>query len=434
MIRVRDNLGWAIIVVLSLLPLVFWLRAAPVHLRFSTNTLTLLSLGQMTGLVGMSLFSLTVILSARLRAFEGYFGGMNRVYASHHVLGSIAFSLILFHPLFLAARLFSRDSRGAALLLLPSGNWAINAGIFALVSAMALVVMTFFFEALPYDLWELTHKLMGAAFLFAVAHSFFIQSDISRDTALRIYVLGLAALGLIAYAYRTLFGRLLVPRFEYRVESVNPIADRVFAIEMSPAGRALQFTPGQFVFVQFFQQGISTEAHPFSLSSVPGDSKLRIVVKSLGDYTSRLPALARGAVARIEGPFGKFSHRNYPNKRQVWIAGGIGITPFLSMARTLANSDYSVDLYYSANSEQEAVFLDDLQALAEGSDCLRVIPYFADAQGFLTVRTVAELSGGLADKDIFLCGPPSMMKGLTAQFAKMNVKFHRIHSDEFKLR
>ena len=127
-----------------------------------------------------------------------------------------------------------------------------------------------------------------------------------------------------------------MPRFEYRVESVKAINDRVVAIEMAPRGRAMRFSPGQFVFVQFFQRGISTEAHPFSVSSTPEDGRLRIVVKALGDYTSRLPALRRGAVARIEGPFGKFSHHNCPNRKQVWIAGGIGITPFLSMAGTLA--------------------------------------------------------------------------------------------------
>ncbi|MGA2286508.1 MAG: ferredoxin reductase family protein [Dehalococcoidia bacterium] len=433
MIRIRDNLGWSIIIVLSLVPLLFWYNAAPLSLRFSNNTLTLLSLGQMAGLVGMSMFALTVIMSARLRIFEGYFGGMNKVYASHHVLGAVAFTLILFHPLLLAARLLSTDSRSAALLLLPSGNWAINLGILALLSLLALVLLTFF-VTLPYDSWELTHKLMGAAFLFAVGHSFFIQSDISRDTTLRLYVLGLAGIAIAVYAYRTLLGRMLVPRYEYRVESVKSVNDRVVAIEMTPRSRALRFLPGQFVFVQFFQRGISTEAHPFSLTSVPKDGRLRIVVKSLGDYTSRLQSLRRGAVARIEGPFGKFSYHNCPNKKQVWIAGGIGVTPFLSMAGTLERSDYSVDLYYSANSEDEAIFLDELLALAEGSDCLRVIPYFADAQGFLTARAVAELSGGLADKDIFLCGPPAMMRGLTAQFTRMRVKYHRIHSDEFKLR
>jgi len=433
MIRIRDNVGWFPVVLLSLLPLLFWYRAAPLSLRFSNNTLTLLSLGQMAGLVGMSLFALTVILSARLRVFEGYFGGMNKVYASHHILGSVAFTLILFHPLLLAGRLLSTDSRSAALLLLPSGNWAINPGILALVALVSLVVLTFF-VTLPYHSWELTHKLMGVAFLFAAGHVTFIQSDISRDTTLRLYVLGLAAIAVAVYSYRTVLGQMLVPRFEYRVESVKAVNDRVVAIEMTPRYRAMRFSPGQFIFVQFFQRGISTEAHPFSVSSVPEDGRLRIVVKALGDYTSRLPALRRGAVARVEGPFGKFSHHNCPNKKQVWIAGGIGITPFLSMAGTLQDSDYSVDLYYSANNEEEAVFFDELLALAEGSDCLRVIPYFADAQGFLTARAVAELSGGLADKDIFLCGPPAMMRGLTAQFRRMKVKYHRIHSDEFRLR
>lgn len=433
MTRIKNNSGWLLILFLSLLPLVFWYHLRPISSRFSNNTLTLTSLGQMAGLVGMAMLALTMALSGRLKFLEDYFGGLNNMYSAHQTLGSLAFVLILLHPLFLAGKFLQTSARSGALLLLPSADWSINLGILALLSLLLLVVLTFFL-ALPYHRWEFSHKFMGVAFLFAGLHSFFIRSDISQDNVLRAYVLGLTAMGLLVYSYRTVLGELLVRRFEYRVEAVRPLNDRVIEIEMAPRKQPMRFAAGQFIFVRFHQPGISSEAHPFSMSSPPQEGKLRIVVKSLGDYTSRLGRLSHGAVAKVEGPFGRFSHRSCPNKKQIWIAGGIGITPFLSMAATLDNSDYSVDLYYSANTEGEAVFLDKLVALAEWNGCLRVIPFFADVRGFLTAEIISEMSSGLGDKDIFLCGPSPMMKGLTDQLTRMKVKYHRIHTDEFRLR
>ncbi|MBI5465867.1 MAG: ferric reductase, partial [Candidatus Kerfeldbacteria bacterium] len=104
MMRIKNNLGWLIIIFLSLLPIVFWYFLKPISTRFISSTTTLTSLGQITGLVGMAMFALTLILSARLKFLENYFGGLNRVYVAHHIFGSIAFILLLFHPLILAGK------------------------------------------------------------------------------------------------------------------------------------------------------------------------------------------------------------------------------------------------------------------------------------------------------------------------------------------
>jgi predicted ferric reductase len=379
------------------------------------------------------MFALTLVLSSRLRPLEGFFGGLNRVYVAHHVFGSLALVLLLFHPLALAAERSTISARSAALLLLPSTNWPVTWGILGLLSMMLLLVLTLF-VSLPYHVWEFFHKFLGPAFLFASLHLFTIHSDVSRDSMLRAYMLSLSAIGVLVYLYRTALGRLLVDRLEYRVEAVAPLSARVIQIEMAPVDRAMRFSAGQFVFVDFHQEGISSEAHPFSITSPPGEKSLGIAVSFLGDYTSRLKQLRPGAGARVEGPFGRFSYHNYPNRNQIWIAGGIGITPFVSMARTLKGSDYNIDLYYCVNTEGEAVFLDELSGLSKRDSNFRVILLFADVQGFLTAATVRELSGDLGDKDILLCGPTPMMKSLTDQFRGYGVKSGQIHTDEFKLR
>ncbi|MGD0764800.1 MAG: ferredoxin reductase family protein [Dehalococcoidia bacterium] len=433
MSALRSKSGWFVVLLLSLLPLAFWYSLEPLSVRFSSRITTLLSLGQVTGLVGMAMFALTLVLSGRLGFLEDYFGGLNRVYVAHHVFGSLALVLLLVHPLALAAERSQISARSAALLLLPSTNWAVTWGILALLLMLLLLVLTLFVN-FAYHLWKLSHKLLGPAFILASLHLVIINSDVSRDSTLRAYMLLLSAIGILVYLYRTALGRLLVDRFEYRVESVALRGDRVIQIGMTPVRRALRFSAGQFVFVDFRQEGISSEAHPFSITSAPGKKRLEIAVTVIGDYTSRLKELRPGAGARIEGPFGRYSPVRCPSKNQIWIAGGMGKAPFMSMARTLKGSEYGIDIYYGANTEGEATFLDELLRLARSNDRLRVIPFFADVQGFLTAELILELSGDLRDKDILLCGPPPMLKNLTDQFRRYGVKSGRIHSDEFKLR
>jgi predicted ferric reductase len=430
--RIKNNFGWLVFIALSLLPTIFWYFSKPISTRFVSLATTLTSLGQITGLVGMAMFALTLILSSRLRFLENYFGGLNRVYIAHHFFGSIAFILLLFHPLILAAKFAQVSIRSAALFLLPSSEWPINFGIIALLLMMVSLVLTFFVK-LPYQIWKFSHKFLGLAFFFAALHSFFIPSDISQNIILRIYIMTLAGIGIIAFIYRAVLAKFFVKYFEYSVEEVKILAKNLVEITMSPKGKRINFTPGQFVFVSFVDNNISAESHPFSISSAVSEKNLKLTIKSLGDYTSQLRNLRAGALAKIEGPFGKFSYQNVENKNQVWIAGGIGITPFLSMARSLENAEYKIDLYYCVNNEKEPIFLEELLKISQQNPNFRIIPFYSEKQGFINAEFIQKISGDLNGKEIFLCGPPAMMKSLKEQFLKLKVSRKNIHSEEFQL-
>jgi predicted ferric reductase len=137
----------------------------------------------------------------------------------------------------------------------------------------------------------------------------------------------------------------------------------------------------------------------------------------------------------VEGAYGRFSYGNFGNSQQIWVAGGIGITPFLSMARALGPDVARVDLYYSVKNESELVGLAELQAVqASGQNqVFRLFPFVADKQGFLTAAYIDQYSGGLQGKDVLLCGPPPMMKALKKQLRDLGVPRRRVHSEEFSL-
>ncbi|MCX6790979.1 MAG: ferric reductase-like transmembrane domain-containing protein, partial [Candidatus Gribaldobacteria bacterium] len=289
-ISFRNKLGWMFIAVFSLAPLGFWYVMKPLSLRFYDITSTLTSLGQIFGLLGMAMFVITLTLSARAKFIENCFGGMDRVYKAHHLLGGISFLLLLFHPLVLAFKFARISFKEAALFLLPGSNNAINFGIIALVILITLLFLTYF-SKLRYHIWKLSHKFLGLAFFFAIFHTFFAASDVARNLPLKIYMAGLVVLGISAFLYRTLIGWVLVTKFNYTVVNIKEMSDQTMEIEMASKDKALKFLPGQFAYFNFYSQGIKTESHPFSISSGLNDTNLKIAVKALGDYTASLKNL-----------------------------------------------------------------------------------------------------------------------------------------------
>ena len=447
---IRYKIGWAAIILLTSIPSIWTFRlvnklAMPGVFGFFNM------LGLVTGVAGLMLYALNLILATRLRIMEDYFGGLNRMYIAHHLTGGIALILLSFHPVLLALRYFTSleisafHTAAKFLWVHPisfatpiTGDMAINFGIVAMFGMVVLLILTFFIH-LPYKLWLFTHKFLGAAFFFAGLHVLFIKGTISSVGYLRWYLLIFSAVGLVAAAYRTLGGRILVRHYDYRVEHSTTVAKDVIELILSPINKRIDFKPGQFVFIRFKYsgvKGVTTEAHPFSISSAPTDEKLRLSVKALGDYTRDLLQLKPGAIAEIEGAYGKFSYRNYQNTNQIWVAGGIGITPFISMARNLhVEKPMQIDLYYSVKTETELVNYQELSTIMSTSaHHFRIIPYIADKQqGFLTADFIAKNSNGVAEKDIYICGPPTMMKSLRKQFIMLRVPNYRIHSEEFAM-
>lgn len=440
-LQYSSKLGWPLIVLFSLIPLIIWmLMPYSLDQRFLRSGhfnygMTMTAIGQVLGMVGMAMFALNLVLSARLKWLEGLFGGMNKVYIAHHILGGLAFVLLLLHPLFIVAKYIPNAAMQAVKMLLLGTTWDVRFGVIAIMLMILFLVLTFFVK-LPYHIWKWTHKFMGLAFFSASLHVLLIPSDVTQVTILKYYMFFLVSLGFTAILYRTVLGYYFVPKLEYVVKEIHAVNPSVIEVVMQPKDEkhCMQYTPGQFIFIGFPNAKGLEEVHPFSLSSQPDGSCISIGVKALGDYTTHLRELKVGDRAVIEGPFGRTSYKYYSTKEQIWIAGGIGITPFLGMARSLTTQDdYKVDLYYSAISLEEAAFNDELSRIAESNPNFRLIPWYGKEKGFLSAEAIIKESVGVLGKEIFICGPPGMMKALKGQFAKWKVPVSRVHSEEFTM-
>lgn len=220
-------------------------------------------------------------------------------------------------------------------------------------------------------------------------------------------------------------------KLKYRVRAVRNLAWDIIDITLAPQEKKLKYKAGQYVFLSFRNAKIGPEEHPFSLASAPDDHNLRIVIKTIGDYVQNLKDLSVGSLAVVRGPRGKFSFFNFKNKNQIWIAGGIGITPFISMSKVLDKYPrHRVILFYCANTEADLILINELKATAAANHNFRVVSFCADKQGIITAADIKKVAGEVKNKEILLSGPPPMISALREQFGDLGVPENNFHTDD----
>lgn len=428
------------VTVTGVAPLALWVAWPGPQLIFGDLYFAITTVGKAAGIVGLGFFSGNLILSGRYRRLDRWFGGLDKLYSFHRKTGVVTLILLSGHALAMTLRpaLFSWDTFLNSLT--DFSNVGINAGRLAYAGLLAIVTWTLLFRRrLKYELVKRVHTVLGVFLFVGGLHAYLIGSDLAENYLLRWYALGLAVVALVSYLARTLLRRWLVPRVVCDVTGVRGLGGSVTEVVMRPRGARVAFLPGQFIFVRFRQPGFPAEEHPFSLTASPAEGTLRISAKGIGDFTRTLPQLQPGAVAEVHGPFGAFSFLRAANPRQVWIAGGIGITPFLSMARTLrdrasapAVAATTATLFYSAQAPTDLVFHDELVAIARQCPNFTLVPWVTAERGYLTADAMSQQLD-LRDREIFLCGPKPMMQALKLQLLTAGVRRGRIHLEEFRL-
>ncbi|MDP9067469.1 MAG: ferredoxin reductase family protein [Actinomycetota bacterium] len=442
------------LIVLIVAPAVLWAQTTPWNQWCADAASALSGIGVALGLVGVAAFALNIVLGARLHTVERAFGGLEALYRAHRVNGRVAYLLILGHVILILAARFAVSPETALRLLTPAAGVVVLLGLIAFVAMTAAIAATLY-ARLTHETFVYVQRSFGVIFAVAAAHVFLTAGAKSSSSALTLYLATLSIVAMSAFTYRSVLGNLLVRRYDYTVTDVRQFDRSVVEITMEPVDRHLQARPGQFVFVTFYSDAFNAQFHPVSLTTAgpsatlvlrPGDARnqfhpfsltsthrdpyLKLVVKAVGQFTHALHKLRPGAIARVEGPYGEFSYLNIRSRRQIWIAGGIGITPFLSMARALEGDDYEVDLYWGVNDRRQAYFAEELADIESRVSGFRVLIVPEDERGFITPALIAERSG-VEGADILIVGPPAMERALRQQLEEAGVPPRRIHSERF---
>jgi predicted ferric reductase len=392
----------------------------------------LLSLaGRIAGVLGLATLLVTAALCVRLPALDRWFGGLPRLWLLHRRLGFAAFILILVHALLLTFATLPFSTTQAVRTLFPPFPFApIWAGWLALLALTVAIAPTFqVFAGFHYQRWKRQHLLAAAALVLALLHALPLLAESAVWW-------GLSLLAGAAIAWRKLLAPVLA-RHEYQVTQVTQLAADVVEICLRPQQAGITHAAGQFVYLTPEDESLSAgrgEEHPYTVTSAPGDAELKVGIKALGDASLALQSLTPGSRVRVEGPYGQFFTARAPQRKQLWLGGGIGITPFVSAARQLAQQPERfapVTLFYLANREARAYYHEELEQIAEANPQLTVVIHYFSCCGPLTEAFLREHCADFAERELFICGPPAMLSYLRGMLAKAGVDPHLIHTEAF---
>jgi predicted ferric reductase len=192
----------------------------------------------------------------------------------------------------------------------------------------------------------------------------------------------------------------------------------------------MTFRPGQFTFMKFLGKKRKFPSHPFTLSGAPAEGVIHFTIKSLGDHTAQLIASVQAEDEfAVTAPHGMFDYTK-GGKRQIWIAGGIGITPFRSFYLSDIPADFSIDFFYAYRGEEEGAYLEELQTLPKNNLRLHLID--DTQQGFLTIEKIAEHIQDATPVEIYFCGPKPMRDSLRKNLKNSGMCVTGFHFEEFQ--
>lgn len=407
-----------------------------------TGRAFLVELSVALGFVGLTQIGIQFVLIARFRPLaEPY--GLDVVLTYHRQIALVAIALILAHPVLLLV-----EHPARVMLLNPlGGTWASKLGLASLAALLALAATSVWRErlGLGYEAWRVLHTALGVGALVAAqAHVSLAGLYINTPWKQTLWIASSVALvSLVVYL------RLVVParqkRRRWRVADVRDEGGETVRLELEADGHdGLRFEPGQFAWIKVGDSPYTVDEHPFSFaSSAEARQRVAFGIKALGDFSRRMAEVEPGTTVYVDGPYGAFSPDRAQAPGYVFLAGGVGITPFVGILHTLADrgDPRPVTLVYAAPSEDDLAFRGELDALAERLDLTTVYvleeaPDDWDGEtGFIDDDLLARVlpaDEGFARR-YFLCGPPAMMEATEAALAARDVPRTHVHLERFDL-
>ena len=391
------------------------------------------------GYSGLAMMGLQFGLTARFRYVTEPWGE-DVIYHFHRQISLVAVGLVVAHPVILVVvqpKLLAPSNMLEAPL---SAHFA----VVSIFSVIALVVTALWRVALnlKYETWHITHLVLAVVAITAgVVHmagsSFYLVDPWKQSLWIGLTIFWI---GLLFYV--RVVKPLFMLRRPYRVSEVRRERGDTTTLVMQPDGHpGFRFSPGQFGWLTVWGSPFKITGHPFSFSSsaaVKGGC-VEMSIRHLGDFTKEVQKVPVGKRVYLDGPYGAFTIGN-PADMHVLIAGGVGVTPMMSMIRTLADcaDKRPVILLYGSKDWESITFREELEALKARLD-LTVVHVLATPpsgwtgeQGFINAEMFKRhLPPPYSDHEYFICGPNVMMDAIEKSLGEMGVPIAKYHSERY---
>lgn len=399
----------------------------------------------LTGLLSIALMSLAMLLAARPAWLEGTFGGLDRMYRCHKWAGILAIGVGATHWLIemsddVLRAIVGRTGRppkehlGGTLealrdLAKDMGEWAIYLLLVMLVLAL--------WKRFPYRPWRLLHKAMPVIYLVLAFHGVLLAPPDYWTTPpgwLLGFMVCVGAYGSVS-ALTERIGR--ARQTAGTIAAVERVAPDVTSVCCQLGANWHGHRPGQFALVTFDRR---EGAHPFTIaSSDHGDGTVCFQIKALGDYTRGLAErLQVGQPVTVEGPYGRFDISRLDVKaKQIWVAGGIGITPFLAWLeslQTMPEQAPAADLHYCTRDRESDPFIARLHSLCARLPSIHLHIHGSQQGEFLNAADLVNERQRAAVSEVWFCGPQGLADSLKTNLRGRRYGTCRFHQEAFEIR
>jgi predicted ferric reductase len=393
------------------------------------------------GFVGFALMWLQFVLTGRFKSVASSLG-LDSMLQFHRHSGLVAFLFILAHPLILfVSHPIYLD------YLNPYSNLPRAFALSAVIAALLLLIGTTLWRkeiGLSYEWWRAGHGVLALFVVFiGLVHILQVGFYISTPWKQALWILTTAGATLLLVKTRVI-RPLLLRRKPYRVSEVRKERGDSYTLVLTAEGHpGMKFVAGQFVWLTLGNSPFSLQQHPFSISSSSHRTdQIELTIKELGDFTGTIKTVETGTRAFLEGPFGAFTLEAASSKGAVFIVGGVGITPVISILRTLreAKDPRSLRLIYGSRNWEETLFREEIEILRQNLN-LQVIhvlqePHESwDGESGLINKPIIDryLPSDLTDHEYYVCGPAPMMDLVEVYLRQCGVPLRQIFSERFNI-
>ena len=383
--------------------------------------------GLFIGSVSILMMAWSNILSTRVAPVESVFGGLDRVYRWHRWFGALSVVTMWLHTENIDD---VKGIMGASKDIADAAEDLAETATNILYVLIAVSILRW----VPTRWWRLTHKFLVIPYAIACWHFFTATKPYANGSAWGMWFGAWMLAGLAAWAYRVVWRDMVRRGRRYRV--VSAVNDGgATSLELEAVGTPMRHKPGQFAFLKLDVEAMA-EPHPFTIASPPGSDTLRFVVKDLGDWTGRLAdSVAPGDTAHVEGPYGRLRlTARSRGTRTVWIAGGVGITPFLGAASTRRPDALPVPhLFYCVRNRDEAPGLAGLERAAREGRIILDLRGSSEGNR-LDGESLRRAFGdeGLRGAHVVMCGPDSLVRSMRSAVQSLGAR--HVHVEEFDIR
>ncbi len=441
----------------------FWLSVyflspiIPILFIYNSNTIkfndTRNFIAMVTGTLAFVWLVYEFVLSSKPKIIEKYFG-LDKFYIFHGLMAFIAVFLIFIHQAIV------EGGGGGNLKFYGSVSFYIFIGVVILASIFVASTIllkiklieklrtTFSkFKLFKYNGQVLVHNIVLVAYILMFLHV--LQTPaLKNHSATKLVFSIYFALGLFCYIYHTFIKKFWLSRHLFIVKDVIKESDTMWSLNLAPEkGKIFGYKPGQFGYIKIYSETINAEQHPFSISSSPLNKEyISFTIKELGDFTKEIGKVRIGDKVRVDAPYGRFSYTNYSDeKTTVLIAGGVGITPNLSMIRYMTewDKDREVILIWGINNTAALICSDDFKIAEASMKNFHFVPVmFKDdswngEKGLVNRAKIEKILGDykvdISSSGFYICGPPILMNTVVPNLKEMGVKKSNIHFEKFSL-